>query len=235
MGTPEQPRQLPLRMPLGDEATLDNFLFFQDMPVLREALTRAADSGGEQFIYLHGPSGSGRSHLLQALCQSQTAGDALYLPLRDTSDMAAAELLEGAEFLRLLCLDDLDAICGRGEWERALFGLYNRMREQNCRLLCSAGQAPRHLPVILPDLRSRLAWGLTLKLPEPGDEQKLAILQFRASRLGLQLPAEVGRYIMSRATRSMAGLITVLGQLDQASLAQQRQLTVPFVKGTLGW
>lgn len=224
---------MPLELRLRDDATLDNFLFFREMGMSRDTVQRAL--AVEYLICLHGPAASGRSHLLQALCRSQGAGDALYLPLQYTRDLAVDDLLEGVEQLRLLCLDDLDEVCGSEPWERALFDLCNRVREQGGCLLCSAAQPPRHLPLRLADLKSRLAGGLIWQLPEPGDEHKLAILLHRARCRGLKMSREAGHYIMSRAPRSLADLIALLDQLDRASLARQRHLTIPFIRSTLGW
>ena len=72
-------------------------------------------------------------------------------------------------------------------------------------------------------------------MAEGDDEEKAEILQFRATRRGLTLPAGVATFIVSRAPRAMEQLLGVLDQLDEASLAQQRALSIPFVKQALGW
>ena len=91
------------------------------------------------------------------------------------------------------------------------------------------------LGVQLPDLQSRLTLALVFQLQELADEDKLRALQLRASRRGLQMPDEVGRFILTRGARSMSALFELLEQLDQASLQAQRKLTIPFLKETLGW
>ncbi len=230
----EQARQIPLGVQLRDDATLDNFLFMDDSRVI-EGLLRSDVSAGEQFIYLYGQPGSGCSHLLQAACHLLPPGQAQYLPLGQVSTMPAADLFESLERLPLLCLDDLDAVMGCEDWEQALFHLCNRVRDGGGRLLFAARQAPRQLPCGLPDLQSRLSWGPVLQLPPPDDAHKQAILQFRAARRGLSLSDEVCRYVLSRAGRSMSELMQLLEQLDRASLVHQRQLSIPFVKSSLGW
>jgi DnaA family protein len=87
----------------------------------------------------------------------------------------------------------------------------------------------------LADLRSRLSWGIVYQLEAVDDEDKTSILQFRAMRRGLALSPGVASYIVSRAPRALDQLLEVLDQLDQASLAQQRALSIPFVKQALGW
>ena len=81
----------------------------------------------------------------------------------------------------------------------------------------------------------RLTLALVFQLQSLSDEDKLRALQLRASRRGLQLSDEVGRFILTRGTRSMSALFELLERLDQASLQAQRKLTIPFLKATLGW
>jgi DnaA family protein len=227
--------QLALPVHLSDDATLDNFLFSAELGPLRNMLEAQTSRDGEPAIFLHGLPGSGRSHLLQAACHALPGGDALYLPLDQLSAMAPDQVLDGIEDLSRVCLDNLHAVVGAPDWELALFDFINRARERGCRLLISARVAPRQLAVNLPDLASRLSWGVVFRLPAPADADKLAILKFRAGRRGLLLEDEAARYILSRAPRSMSALMGLLEQLDRDAMALQRTLTIPFIKGRLDW
>lgn len=227
--------QLALPVHLRDDATLDNFLFGEALGPLRSMLEQQPGLDGEPVIYLHGPPGSGRSHLLQAACHDLPSGDALYLPLEQLSAMSPDQVLDGVEALSRVCLDNLHAVAGDSDWEMALFNFINRARERGCRLLVSAEAAPRQLPIALPDLASRLSWGVVFQLAVPNDQDKLAILQFRAARRGLLLEDEAARYLLSRAPRAMSALMDLLEQLDRDSMALQRTLTIPFIKSRLGW
>ena len=83
--------------------------------------------------------------------------------------------------------------------------------------------------------QSRLSLALVFQLQQLSDEDKLRALQLRASRRGLNLPDDVGRFILTRGARSMSALFDLLDRLDQASLQAQRKLTIPFLKEILGW
>lgn len=227
-------QQLPLLVQLRDDATLENFLSFPaTLPLLQGVKSQCAGDG-ESVVFLHGSRGCGKSHLLQAACH--LAGErALYLPLRELMVYPPEEVLAGVETLDLVALDDLDVVLGQEAWELALFGLYNRAREWGCRLLIAANGAPRTLDVSLPDLRSRLSWGVVYQLPAASDEEKQAILTFRAARRGLNLSTEVAVFIVNRAPRELEQLLELLDKLDRASLAEKRALSIPFVKQILGW
>ncbi|MBB6342106.1 DnaA family protein [Pseudomonas fluvialis] len=233
-----KPIQLPLGVRLRDDATFANYYPGANAAALGyvERLCEADAGWTDSLIYLWGAAGVGRSHLLQAACLRFEQRDeaAVYLPLAEVADYGP-ELLDNLEQCELVCLDDLEAVAGRADWEEALFHLFNRLRDAGKRLLLAAATSPRELGVQLPDLQSRLTLALVFQLQELADEDKLRALQLRASRRGLQMPDEVGRFILTRGARSMSALFELLEQLDQASLQAQRKLTIPFLKETLGW
>jgi DnaA family protein len=227
-------QQLALGVNLRDDATLDNFLPTAQQASLLSSLQLQSQEQGEQLIYLHGAADTGKSHLLQGCCH-ELGATALYLPLSEFSHFDPPEVLAGLEQMSLLCLDDLHAVVGGTEWELALFNLFNRARDRGCRLLLSADSAPRQLAVELADLRSRLSWGVVFRLSQVDDEHRAEVLRFRASRRGLLMSADVASYIISRAPRALGDLLGLLDVLDQASLVEQRALSIPFVKETLSW
>lgn len=229
-------QQLPLPVGLDDEATFANF---HPGEMNRGTLARLLHfvTAGAGVLYLHGPHGSGRSHLLQAACRALEEGGAtaFHLPLATLREAPAAELLAGLETYSLVCLDDIDAIAGLPDWEEALFHLYNRCAESGCRLIVAATLPPAQAGLQLADLRSRLQAGELLALALPDEETCIAALQLRARRRGLVLDAEVARFIGLRSRRSMAALFAVLERLDRASLGAGRRLSIPFVKDVMGW
>jgi DnaA family protein len=222
--------QLPLALTLRHAPRLEDFIV-GDNAVVLAAIRQLLSVGTEHLVFLSGPSGSGRTHLLSGLCAAGTDHGlrCAYLPLRERDDLAP-ELLEGLERLDLVAVDDVMLAAGAPEWEHALFHLFNRCREAGTRLLFSADRGPAALPLALPDLRTRLAWGLTLALAPLDDEGRERLLQDLARRRGLELPGEVSRYMLDRAPRHPKELVALIDRLDHASLAKQRRLTVPFVR-----
>lgn len=193
-----------------------------------------AEGYGEQFVFLAAPKGYGKSHLLQGVCHHASFHQvpAVYIPLADHA-MFSPKILEGLESLSLICLDDIDAIAGNPAWEEALFHLYNKVRDKHKRLLVAAEQLPTSLPFGLADLKSRLTWGISFQLHELGDDDKLIALQIHSKARGLELEESVGRFLLKRCPRDLDRLFSTLAQLDHASLAEQRRLTIPFVKQVL--
>lgn len=222
-------QQLPLNVGLRDEASFGNY-FAGPNGEVQQAVQELAH-GTHQFLYLWGAAGTGKTHLLHAACHTSAIQDqrSAYVPLQDWRSINL-ELLEGLEQLSLVCVDDIQAVAGQGEWEAALFHLYNRLRASGTRLLISGVAPPAISGLQLADLSSRLSWGLVLHLQPLGDADKIAALQLRARHRGIELPAEVGEYLLRHWPRDMAQLYDLLQRLDTHSLTQQRKLTIPFVR-----
>ena len=227
--------QLPLNIQLRDDATLDSFYPGDNVEALN-AIQQIAKGEGENFLYIWGQTGVGRTHLLQAACHFATESGvtAIYIPLKGQCGAKfSPEILQGIEDLSLVCLDDIDEAAGFSNWEEALFHLFNRIRSNNGRLIVSSAFAPKDLPIKLPDLKSRLSWGVIYQLHRLNDEQKISALQLHAEQRGIELSETVGQFLLNRCSRNMNELFSVLEKLDRASLAEQRRLTIPFVKQVL--
>jgi DnaA-homolog protein len=232
------PQQLSLGVSLNDDATFENFYAPAESPnaQILSVLRQQIEAGNEPFIFLWGTMGSGLTHLLQGACHhaQKLQKSFQYFPLIDLAGYAPEELFVGLEELDVVVLDALEEVTNRPEWELALFHLFNRLRDAGKLLVVSAVQGPQELPVQLPDLKSRLQWGTTFHVQTLDDNQKQAALQFRAKARGLELSDEVAAYIIQRLPRDMNELFWQLNRLDHASLAEQRKLTIPFVKKILG-
>ena len=231
------PKQIPFRFQLDSDASFANFFVAAKNAAAVYALKNQLEPAGEEVIYLWGAEGVGRSHLLQAAAHYAIEHDAsaIYIPLSDVLSFAAADILENLELQNIICLDELDSIGGNPDWEQALFHFYNRVRDSGHRLLLAAAVPPNEIKVQLADLKSRLTWGVTFHLHPLSDEEKVQALQLRGAERGIEVTSEVANYILHRSARGINDLFKRLEELDDASLAEQRKLTIPFVKQTFGW
>lgn len=226
--------QLPLRLGLKDSATFDSFLPGANTEALAYLQTLAAAERPQSSLYLWGSSGVGKSHLLQALCHEvgMHAAAAVYIPLQ-YADQFPCAALDGLESMRMVCIDDLQAIAGQTDWELALVRLFERIQVTGSGLVMTGNALAGDLGLSLPQLASRLAWGLIFPLQPLAETELLTALHQRAQRRGVSLPEETGRYLLRHYGTDRRALFAALDALDKASLAAQRKLTVPFVRGVL--
>ncbi|TFG85024.1 MAG: DnaA regulatory inactivator Hda [Chromatiales bacterium] len=225
--------QLPLEIRLADHAVFNNFLATGNEHVIHE-LKAVASRALQPMVWLWGPPESGRSHLLQAcIAAADDLGRrAAYLPLDRSLGLPAAAL-EGLGELDVVGLDDIDAVAGDAGIERALFALFEQLRQSGGRLVVSAAAPPGEVRFGLPDLASRLKSGGVYRLQPLDDAGRLAALQIRARFRGFDLPDDTGRYLLNRTARGPASLFRVLDTLDRAALVAQKRLTIPFVRSIL--
>lgn len=226
--------QLALDINLLDDPRLDNFCFAGN-EILSSHLGQCLSGQGELLFYLWGRSGSGKTHLLQALntAFSEQGKTCAYIPLTQIKTYGPLPL-EGLEQMDVVLIDDIDVIAGDKAFETALFHLYNRIRDGGQTVLFIAGKdSPVSIDIKLPDLKSRLAWSFVFELHELDETNKVAVLKQRAQKQGLKLSDHIAQFLITRVSRNMQDLTEVLGTLDKASLAAKKNLSIPFIKQTL--
>ncbi len=213
--------QLPLNVALDDHARFETY--HAGPNELAVAALQALKPPG---LWLFGPPGSGRSHLLQA---SAHASNLSYLALGEVPTPA---MLQGVAAPAGIALDDLDRIAGDAGWERALLSLYDSVTP-NARLLVSSRDVPAGLPIALPDLASRLRALPAYALAPLDDAGRVRALGLRARRRGLDISPATLEFLIRREPRDMKGLYDLLERLDRAALGAGRRLTIPFVRAFL--
>lgn len=225
--------QVPLQFEFQGNQTFDSYFAGSNAELVGH-LQALASERREQQIYLWGEAGSGKTHLLQACCQmARMAGkDPFYLAL-PAVDPPPPAMLEGLECMDLVCVDDLQHLEGQGEWQQALFHFYNRHRQHDRQLLLAAACPPKFLPFGLADLKTRMGWGLTLKIQALDDAQLIDALAHKARHLGFDMPPAVGRFLLTHYVRDLPALWQLLEKIDRATLAAKHRLTIPFLKKIL--
>jgi len=224
--------QLTLDIALKDSFTFDNFVA-GDNQLLVDLLKN--ENNSEKQVYIWGAHNTGKTHLLQALCQFHSTAYSnnniklSYLPIKQLIDFSP-EIFQGQEAMDICCIDDVQLLQNKSLWQEALFDLINRIRESGKRLVVSANQPPTEINIELKDLISRLQWGPVFKLNELSDNEKCQAMQQRAQCRGFDLEDNVATYLLNNCNRDIADLYCVLDALEQAQLQQHRRLTIPFVK-----
>ena len=225
-------QQLPLGVRLPDRAVFASFLPARN----REAVDYVVRLAGAEIsgtVWVCGASGSGKSHLLQAVCaRASDRMRAGYLPLQELAPLGV-EVLEGMRQLECLCIDDLEQIVGQIEWERGLFGIVREAEDSGARIVVAAKSPPALLAWALPDLGSRLAASAVFQLRALDESEQQEALQLRARLRGFELPEETSRWLQRRFPRDMRALYGILDALDEAALVAQRKLTIPFIRSVL--
>ena len=223
--------QLALPLRLADHAVFASFFASGNEALVASLKEVSAGGGGGHGCWLWGGPSSGKTHLLQAVCES--AGDrAVYVPLAMLSE-AGPMILDGLGRRELVCVDDISVVAGDPDWEAALFALCNQVFDAGGQLVVASDSAPRECPINLADLASRLSLLAVFRLRDLDEAERDEALQLRARHRGLDLPNDAANYLLRRSRRDMASLYDLLDKLDLEAMRAKRRLTVPFVRDVL--
>lgn len=225
--------QLPIQFDIKAEQSFSSFYTASHQQVVKH-LTDTSSGQGDRQIYLWGAQGSGKSHLLHACClQAHPLQRTSFYLCLQKKQLPPPGVLDGLEALDLVCIDNIENCAGDSAWELALFNFYNLNRESDHQLIISAQCPPSLLPLELPDLKTRMNWGLTLKLQDLSDTERVAALTCKANNLGFEISPQVGQFLNKHYVRDLPALWDLLPKLEQATLIAKRKLTVPFLKQIL--
>lgn len=214
-------QQLLPGFPAPSTPTLDNFVAGDNVELLATLRALAAGQARERFIYLWGESGSGKSHLLEAVASAAQAHGI---------DAVCSHVPSACSGFRLVALDDADRLDEAAQID--LFNLYNRLRDGDGCLLASGALPPAQLAV-RPDLATRLGWGLVYRVRGLSDEEKTAALAAHAAQRGFTLPPEVSSYLLRHSRRDLPSLMAILEALDRYSMERRRAVSVPLLRELL--
>ena len=234
----QTPTQYSLDIALPKFATFETFVDTSEGQLLSELeqlIQLSSDLQAEPHQYLlWGAQGTGKTHLLQAICNqcATLKQSAVYLPMQELVQLNE-KIIEDMHQYDVICIDDIEVVLGKEPWDRQLFNLINELRANNKNLVMTSSLNPNAIEISIPDLASRLVWGPVYKLNVLEDVEKEMAIQTHAKARGLEISTEVCSYLFKHFPRGLDKLIELLDELDKQSIVQQRKVTVPFVKSVL--
>jgi DnaA family protein len=216
--------QLLLDLQPPQPPSLENFVAGQNSELLTR-LRLLATPGCFDALYLWGPTGCGRSHLLSATAAlAMRKRPALLLDRRPASTDFQAPT--GG----LLIVDDVDSL--DDDAQIALFRIFNTARAIGLGLLLAGAEPPLRL-ALREDLRTRIGQTLIYEVRTLDDEQKAAALRHHALERGLKIDDSLVRYLLVHGRRDLPSLMAVLDHLDRTTLERLRPATLPLLKEAL--
>jgi len=221
-------RQIPLAIGPAPLHTFDGFVpgangaALAHLCALAASLPRAAVQMAAP-VYLWGPRGSGKTHLLRALAHAAHERG-LHVAWFDAATPAPWRFEEAWS---LLLLDECDAF--DEAQQQAAFEMFIEAGTQGVPIAAAGALPPVDLP-LRDDLRTRLGWGHVFALEPLAESDTRAALRREADRRGVFLSDEVMDYLLTRFSRDLQNLMALLERLDEFALSQHRAVTVPLLK-----
>ncbi len=217
--------QLALDLGPPPPPTFDNFVVGDNREALDAArsLLGPARGAASRFLYLWGPPSSGRSHLLRALEGAAPSGTARRLDPRSAPEAFAFDAS-----VRLWLVDDCDRL--DRPRQAASFHLFDAVAADGAAALACAGEQPPGRLALMPELATRLGWGLVLQLRRLSDTDTAQALACTFAERGLAVAADVVPWLMTHAPRDLGSLRALVDAIDGYALARKRAITVPLLR-----
>jgi len=216
-------KQIPLAIGPEPAPTFDSFVPGANAAALQHLCALVLPTAP---VYLWGPTGSGKTHLLRALA-ARIRAEGRKVAWFDATQALPWALPPGAA---LACIDrceDLDP-----DAQHAAFSLFVEAAAQGVQMAAAGGLPPVDLP-LRDDLRTRLAWGHVFALHPLTEAETRAVLRREADRRGILLSDEVMNHLLTRFERDLSHLMRLLDRLDRFALANARPVTVPLLRQML--
>ena len=229
------PTQLIFPFQVNQKASFASFFCSPDNIELMSRLADLVASKNADELIINGAEGSGKSFLMQAICNelSSSGKQFAFIPMNKAINMGV-EIFQNLASLNAVCIDDLQLILSREEWETALFNLINECQQSNCSLILSFGGNQSLEDITqLPDLLSRIKRMEFMKLQAVQDEFLNQALDFVSQQLDINLEKAELEFLLKHQTREFSILVDNLISLDKQAASLKRKITIPLIKETL--
>ena len=230
-----KPKQLIFPFQINQKASFDSFFCSPDNQNLMTRLADIAISQDANEIIIHGEKGSGKSFLMQVICNELSSSEKqfAFIPMKKAFNMGV-EIFQNLGSLDTVCIDDLQLILANQEWETALFNLINECQQSNCSLILSlGGTQPVEESIALPDLLSRIKRMEFIALHAVQDELFNEAIVFVTQQLEIKIDNAELEFLLKHQTRIFSLLVENIITLDKQAASLKRKITIPLIKETL--
>ena len=189
------------------------------------------DSNFIDDLFIYGTKESGKTFLLQAICNSYSSMNksSLYVPIKKVMNYGV-EIFESLENIDLICIDGIEQVISKLEWEKEIFNLINKALISKSRLILTSSKNLKSLNFSLPDLESRIKKIQSCELHPIDDKDLLDALKYISQFKSINLGDKEAKYLVTYSQRDISNLVQILESLDQLSMEMKRKITIPLIK-----
>lgn len=232
------------------EYTFDTFIVGRSNEFAYAACTAVAGSKSSSPIYnplfIYGPSGLGKTHLLTAIAQefkkNQPYANIIYV----TGEAFANELIgsihqkkDTSQFHQkyrsadILLVDDIQFIAGKESTQEEFFHTFNDLYKMGKQIVLTSDRPPKDIKTLEDRIRSRCEWGLIADISVPDFETRMAIIKRKAELLQLVIPDEVAEFIANKLKTNIRQLEGAVKKLKASKHLLGTQITISMAQSVI--
>ncbi|MDX1623422.1 MAG: chromosomal replication initiator protein DnaA [Gemmatimonadota bacterium] len=236
-----------LGMPLNPRYTFDSFVVGNSNQWAHAASQAVAETPAQAYnpLFIYGGVGLGKTHLMQAIGNETMGSEQLervcYLSAEQFMNQMVEALQHGKtlEFrnkyrrMDLLLIDDVQFLQGKDATQEEFFHTFNALYDAHKQIVLTSDRPPKEIPTLEERLVSRFEWGLVVDIQPPDLETRIAILQHKAARNGLEIPSEVVLFIAKNVKSNVRELEGSLIRLVAHSSLNGSDITIELAEEVL--
>ncbi len=233
--------------PLSADYTFQEFVVGPSNRLAHAACRAVCAQPGSLYnpLFIHGPSGLGKTHLLQATCAELARRDPpaaiTYLScevfvndfVRAIETGQLPQFRDRARRAQALLIDDIQFLANRESSQEELFHTFNALYQNGKQIILSADSPPSQIPTLEDRLVSRFNWGLVTQIDPPNRETRQAILHKKARLRSYEIPNELLDYIASRVESNVRLLEGALTKLISETQIAGKPMTLDTARDVL--
>jgi chromosomal replication initiator protein len=237
--------------PLDQRFTFDTFVVGKPNEFAYACARRVAEapaSHGFNPLFLYGGVGLGKTHLMQAIAweTSTKAGNGkplnviymsaekfLYKFINALRNQSTLDFKNELRSLDVLMIDDLQFLVGKDNTQEEFFHTFNALVDAGKQIVISADKSPSDLSGLEERLRTRLGCGMVADLHATTFELRISILDAKAKRAGVEVPAKVMEFLAHKITSNIRELEGALNRLVAHANLFDRPVTMETTQEVL--
>ena len=238
----------PIDSQLNPQQTFENFIEGKSNKLSRSVAQAIADNPSQQTfnpLFLWGPSGVGKTHLVNALGvrlqKLYPTRRVLYIPAHDflvqfTESRRLNKFNEFIQFyqsIEVLIVDDVHEFTSQQKTLEAFFHIFNHLHQNGRKIILTCDRPPSELVGMEERMLSRFRWGITVEMERPEEELRYNILMSKILRGGLRIPEEVVHYIAHTIKSNVRELEGAIHSLQAYSIVENAEITLEFARHVL--
>lgn len=193
-------------------------------------------------LFVFGPTGVGKTHLIQAIGikikEHNPLARVLYVSSRlfesqftvATRNGKINEFISFYQSIDTLIIDDIQDLIDKDKTQNTFFHIFNHLHQNQKQIILSSDCPPNELKGMTARLLSRFKWGMTVELEKPDLELRKMVLRLKSEQDGLDLPQDVMDFIAENITSSVRELEGIVATLLAHATLLNREVTVDLAR-----
>ena len=249
MMAPDKPQPNVTLSSLNDRYTFDTFVIGKSNDLAAAAAMAVSQAPGKTYnpLFFYGPTGLGKTHLMQAIAQEILRRSpntrVTYITTEQFTNDVITSIGKGAmhDFRRryretdLFLVDDVHFIGGKNSTQEEFFHTFNALYEAGRQIVLTSDRPPSEIPKLEARLASRFAWGMVADIGQPDLEHRIAILRRKAEMDHLEhtIPDDVLHFIAAHVQSNVRELEGSIIKLLAFASLKHRVITVDLAREAL--